>query len=145
LGADLAVNYQKEDFVEAVSRMTAGRGVDVVLDMVGGDYVPRNLSVLAPQGRHVSIAVQKGRLVTVDMVQVMQKRLVLTGSTIRSRSKEEKALLVGEVEEKIWSWIVSGEIKPLIYKVFPIKQAVEAHKMMESSAHIGKIVLEVAS
>jgi NADPH:quinone reductase-like Zn-dependent oxidoreductase len=145
LGADLVVNYKTEDFVEAINRKTAGQGVDAVLDMVGGDYLARNLSLLAPQGRHISIAVLGGRKANIDIFEIMQKRLVVTGSTLRHRSKEEKARLIGEVEAKIWPLVASGKIKPLIYRVFPIKNAGEAHKMMESGVHIGKIILEVAA
>jgi NADPH2:quinone reductase len=144
LGADLAINYKKEDFVAVIERETSGRGADAVLDMVGGDYVLRNLAALAPFGRHVSIAAQQGRQATIDIALVMQKRLVITGSTLRARSKEEKARLMHDVEKNIWPWVISGAFKPLIYKVYPIKNAAEAHKVMESGAHIGKIVLEVA-
>ena len=143
LGADLVVDYKKEDFVEAVKRQTAGQGVNVVLDMVGGDYVARNISLLAPAGRHVSIAVPGGRTASVDLFEIMQKRLVLTGSTLRHRSKEEKARLIKVVEAKIWPFVVANKLKPLIYRTFPIKNAGEAHKVMESGHHIGKMVLEV--
>ncbi len=145
LGADLAINYHDEDFVSAIMTATNKRGVDVVLDMIGGDYVTRNLSVLAPFGRHVSIATQKGSSVTVDMRQIMQKRLTLTGSTLRARPGEEKARLVREVEQNIWPLVEEKRFKSLIYQVVPIKNASEAHKVMESSAHIGKIILEVAT
>ncbi len=143
LGADLAINYKKEDFVAVIEQANGKRGIDVVLDMVGGDYVPRNLSVLAAGGRHVSIAVQSGKQATVDLWHIMRKRLVVTGSTLRHRSPEEKARLVRAVEEKVWVWVEQVKVKPLIYKKYPIKEAAEAHKMMESGAHIGKIVLEV--
>lgn len=145
LGADLAINYKTDDFVAVIERETQGKGVHVVLDMVGGDYVTRNLSVLAPEGRHVSIAVQSGRVASVDLWLVMRKRLILTGSTLRHRSRTDKARLVRAVEEKIWPWINEAKIKPLIYKTFSIKQAGDAHKVMESGVHIGKIVLEVPS
>lgn len=142
LGADLAINYKTEDFVAAVSAATGGQGVDVVLDMIGGDYVNRNLAVLAPKGRHVSIATQQGRIAPVDLRLVMQKQLLLTGSTLRARPLAEKARLVAEVRKNIWPLIEKGAFKPLIYQIYPIKNAVEAHKVMESGAHIGKIVLE---
>lgn len=145
LGADLAINYHDDDFVSAVLSETNKRGVDVVLDMIGGDYVARNLSVLAPFGRHVSIATQKGSSITVDMRTIMQKQLMLTGSTLRARSAEEKARLVGEVEKNVWPLVLSGKFKPLIYMAVPINNAAEAHKVMESSQHIGKIILEVAA
>jgi NADPH2:quinone reductase len=144
LGADLVINYKEDDFVAAVIDKTGGRGVDVVVDMVGGDYIPRNLSVLAVQGRHVSIATQQSRPATLDVRLVMQKRLTVTGSTLRTRADVEKARLITEVEAKIWPWVVSGQYKPLIYQAFRIKDAAEAHKVMESGSHIGKIVLEVA-
>lgn len=142
LGADLAINYQREDFTAAIKREIKDCGVNVVLDMVGGDYVARNLAVLAPEGRHVSIAVQGGKNATIDIWQIMQKRLMLTGSTLRHRAPEEKARLVRAVEQKVWPWVAEGKIKPLIYKVYSIKNAADAHNMMESGAHIGKIVLE---
>jgi putative PIG3 family NAD(P)H quinone oxidoreductase len=144
LGADLAIDYKNEDFVEVIARTTAGQGVNVVLDMIGGEYLARNLAVLAPYGRHVSIATQKGRMATVDIAEIMQKRLIVTGSTLRPRPADEKGRLIREVEAKIWPKVLSGDINPLIYRVFQIKKVSEAHKMMESSAHIGKIVLEVA-
>jgi NADPH:quinone reductase len=143
LGADLAINYNKEDFAAVIGRTTQKRGVDVVLDMVGGDYVVRNLSILAPEGRHVSIAAQGSKSATIDLWHIMRKRLVLTGSTLRHRSRTEKARLMRAVEEKAWTWVTTGKVKPLIYKIFTIKNAAEAHKLMESGAHIGKIVLEV--
>jgi putative PIG3 family NAD(P)H quinone oxidoreductase len=142
LGADLAINYKREDFVGIIKRETKDRGVDVVLDMVGGDYVARNLSILAPQGRHVSIAVQSGKQATVDIWHIMRKQLIVTGSTLRHRAASEKARLMRAVEEKIWSHIKKGSVKPLIYNTFPMRNAADAHKLMESGAHIGKIVLE---
>jgi putative PIG3 family NAD(P)H quinone oxidoreductase len=143
LGAELAINYKRDDFVEIIQRETRKRGVDVVLDMVGGEYVARNLAILAPTGRHISIAVQCGKNATVDIWHIMRKQLVLTGSTLRHRPAAEKARLVRTVEEKIWPQIAAVKIKPLIYKTFTIKSVAEAHKLMESGAHIGKIVLEV--
>ena len=145
LGADVAINYKENDFVKVIEDATKGCGVDVILDMVGGDYVPRNLSILAPLGRHVSIATQKGRKITIDLREVMQKRLILTGSTLRGRSASEKARLIKAIEKKAWDWIKTGKVKPLISNVLQIKNAAEAHKMMESGTHIGKIVLEVTS
>jgi len=145
LGVDLVINYKTEDFAAAVLSATNNCGVDIVLDMVGGDYLARNLSALAPFGRHVSIATQQGSKANVDLRPIMQKRLIVTGSTLRGRAAEEKARLVQEVEAKVWPWVISGQLKPLIYKVFPIKNATEAHKVMETGAHIGKIVLEVAA
>lgn len=144
LGADVVINYKSHDFVEEALKATGGKGVNLVLDMVGGDYVNRNLTALAPFGRHVSIATQQGRTANIDIRLVMQKRLTITGSTIRARPASEKARLVGEIERKVWPWVVSGQLKPLIYQSYPIKNASEAHKVMESGAHIGKIALEVA-
>ncbi|MFY9288081.1 MAG: NAD(P)H-quinone oxidoreductase [Alphaproteobacteria bacterium] len=145
LGAQQAINYKTDDFVGVVKRETKGQGVDVILDMVGGDYVARNLEALALFGRHVSIATQKGSAFDADMRVIMQKRLTLTGSTLRGRHADEKARLFREIDAQIWPWVISSKLKPLIYKSFPIKNALDAHKVMESSAHIGKIVLEVAA
>jgi putative PIG3 family NAD(P)H quinone oxidoreductase len=145
LEADLAVNYTTHDFVKVIQDKTQGRGVDVVLDMIGGDYVPRNLTILSAGGRHVSIATQKGTTAIVDLRQIMLKRLIVTGSTLRGRSAEEKGRLVRHVEEKVWPWIGQGNLNPLIYNVVPIQNVAEAHKMMESGAHMGKIILEVSA
>lgn len=144
LGAKAVINYNTEDFVEGVKRETGVHGVQAVLDMVGGDYVNRNLACLAKGGRHISIATQKGRMAEVDIGAVMRGQLILTGSTLRGRNREEKARLTQAVEEKIWPFVEKNHYKPLISNVFDIKQADAAHKMMESGAHIGKIVLEVS-
>jgi putative PIG3 family NAD(P)H quinone oxidoreductase len=144
LGADLVINYASEDFVAAVLKATGNKGVDVVLDMVGGDYINRNLTALASFGRHVSIATQAGRVAGVDFRLIMQKRLVITGSTLRARPIEEKARLIAEIEKKAWVWVAERRLKPLIRHFYPIKSVVEAHKMMESGKQIGKMVLEVA-
>ncbi|MDE2030570.1 MAG: NAD(P)H-quinone oxidoreductase [Alphaproteobacteria bacterium] len=144
LGADAAINYNGADFAEAVKAVTNGRGVDIVLDMVGGDYVMRNLSVLAPRGRHLSIATQKGVRAEVDVGLVMRKRLTITGSTLRGRDEAEKARLIAGIEEKIWPWVMDGRLKPVVFQAFPLKNAGQAHKVMESGAHIGKIALEVS-
>ena len=138
LGAMQAVNYRTADFVVAV---TPDR-VDVVLDMVGGDYVSRNLQVLRRGGRHVSIAVQGGRMATIDIVSVMTKRLTLTGSTLRPRSVAEKAALADELRETVWPRIGPDSIRPVIHQTFPLDRAADAHAMMEQGGHIGKIVLE---
>jgi NADPH2:quinone reductase len=145
LGADLAINYKRDDFVSITLRESEDRGVDVVLDMVGGDYVARNIAALAEDGWHVSIATISGKDVNVDLRAVMMKRLKLTGSTLRHRSAPEKARLVRDVHEKVWPWVKSGKVKPLIYQVFNIKDAADAHKVMESGAHAGKIILEITS
>lgn len=141
LGAERAVNYKNEDFVEAVKEFTSGAGVDVVLDMVGGDYIPRNIKAMAADGRHVSIAFLGGPKVEVNFMPVMLKRLTLTGSTLRPQPVERKAEIARALKDKVWPLIAAGEIKPVIHATFPLTDAAEAHRLMESSQHIGKIVL----
>jgi NADPH2:quinone reductase len=141
LGADRAINYREEDFVEVIGKATAGRGVDVVLDMVGGDYIPRSIKVMATEGRHVSIAFLRGPRVELNVEPVMRKRLTLTGSTLRPRSVAEKAAIGEELRDKVWPLLSAGRIKPVIYKSFPLAEAAQAHALMESSEHIGKIAL----
>ena len=141
LGAGRAVNYKEEDFVEAAKDFTGGRGVDVILDMVGGDYLPRNIKALAPDGRHVSIAFLGGSKAEINFMPVMLKRLTLTGSTLRPQPVERKGEIAKALEEKVWPLIASGEIKPVIHASFPLAKAAEAHALMESSQHIGKIML----
>lgn len=141
LGAERAVNYKEEDFVEAAKDFTDGRGVDVILDMVGGDYLNRNIKALGPDGRHVSIAFLGGSKAEVNFMPVMLKRLTLTGSTLRPQPVERKAEIARALEEKVWPMIARGEIKPVIHATFPLAQAAEAHALMESSQHIGKIML----
>lgn len=141
LGADLAINYKAQDFVEEVKAFTAGKGVEVVLDMVGGDYVPRNLQCLAEDGRHVSIAVQGGANATIPIWDVMRRRLTLTGSTLRPRSVEFKSLLADELRRHVWPLVAEGKIRPVIDRAFPFTEAAEAHRRMEAGAHVGKIVL----
>jgi NADPH2:quinone reductase len=141
LGAERGIDYRTEDFVEVVKAATQGKGVDVILDMVGGDYVGRNLQAAAMHGRIVNIAFLKGSKVEVDLLPVMLKRLTLTGSTLRPRSVAEKALIARALEARVWPLLAQGKIKPEIYKTFPLAQAAEAHRLMESSAHVGKIVL----
>ena len=143
LGAERAINYREEDFVEVVKAATGGRGVDVVLDMVGGDYVERSLSVMAPDGRHVSIAFLRGAKVTLNLQVAMVKRLTLTGSTLRPRPIADKAAIADKLREHVWPRLSAGEIKPVIHGVFPLADAAKAHALMESSDHIGKIVLTV--
>jgi len=140
LGAH-AVNYREQDFVEEVKRLTDGRGADLILDMVGGDYIQRNIQAAATDGRIVSIAFLNGSTAEVNFMPVMLKRLTLTGSTLRPRSIEEKAALAAALEAKVWPLLDAGRVKPLIDKVFPLEQAAEAHALMEKSSHIGKIVL----
>jgi NADPH:quinone reductase len=141
LGAEKAFNYKTQDWVEEVKAATGGKGVDVILDMVGGDYVPRELKCLADDGRLVFIAYLLGHKAELNIDAVMRRRLTVTGSTLRPRSPEFKGYIAGNLREKIWPLIDAGRIKPQIYKTFPLAQAAEAHKLMESSQHIGKIVL----
>lgn len=141
LGADVAINYKTGDFVAAVKQATGGRGVDIVLDMVGGDYIPRNIACLAENGRHVSIAFLGGSSAAVNFMPVMLKRLTLTGSTLRPRPVAFKAAIAAELESLVWPLLADGSIKPLIDSIFPLTQAAKAHQRMESSQHIGKIVL----
>ena len=143
LGADRAINYHAEDFAQVVKDETGGKGADVILDMVGGDYVARNISAMAPDGRMVSIAFLKGAKVEVNLMPVMLKRLTLTGSTLRARSVEFKAEIAARLKAKVWPLIDEGRIRPVIHATFPLVQAAKAHRLMESGAHIGKIVLEV--
>lgn len=141
LGAEKAVNYKTQDFVEVLREATGGRGVDVILDMVGGDYVDRNIQLAARDGRIVNIAFLQGANVQVNMLPVMLKRLTLTGSTLRPRSAEEKAAIASALQQKAWPLLVAGKIRPQIAATFPLEQVGEAHRLMESSSHIGKIVL----
>lgn len=141
LGADHAINYKDADFVHDVKAITAGRGVQVVLDMVGGDYVPRNLQCLAEDGRHVSIAVQRGGDATVPIVEIMRRRLTLTGSTLRPRSVAFKTAVADEIARAVWPHVEAGKLKPVIDRTYPLAQAPDAHRRMEAGEHVGKIVL----
>jgi putative PIG3 family NAD(P)H quinone oxidoreductase len=141
LGADRGIDYRAEDFVAIGREMTGGRGVDVVLDMVGGDYIPRNIDLLAADGRHVSIAFLNGPSVTVNLAPVMMKRLTLTGSTLRTRPVAVKGAIAAALREKVWPLLAAGTVKPRIHATFPPAKAAAAHTLMESSTHIGKIVL----
>ena len=143
LGAVRAINYRTEDFVEIVKEETEGRGADVILDMVGGDYVARNIKAAAADGRIVNIAFLKGPKVEVNLLPVMLKRLTLTGSTLRARSVGFKGAIARRLKEKVWPLIEAGRVRPVIHATFPLTQAAEAHRLMETSAHIGKIMLEV--
>ncbi len=144
LGADLAINYKTQDFVEEVKAFTGGEGVDIVLDMVSGDYVARNIECLADDGRHVTIAVLGGLKAEINMATVMRKRLALTGSTLRPRSDEFKALLADEIYNYAWPLFSDGSIAPVMDRTFALADAAAAHARMEGGEHIGKIVLEVA-
>ena len=144
LGADSAINYRDEDFVERIKALTGGRGVDVVLDMVAGDYVPRNLKCLATEGRLVIIAVQRGpKLEQFNILPIMLNRLTVTGSTLRLRTVEQKAVIARALEGKVWPLIEAGTVRPIVHARFALSDAAGAHRLMESSAHIGKIVLAV--
>ena len=142
LGAAHAINYRTQDFVAEVDRLTGGNGCDIVLDMVSGDYVARNLRCLRPDGRHVTIAVLGGALATIDISQVMLKRLCLTGSTLRARSPAFKAALAADIAENAWPLVEDGELRPVMDRTFPLRAAAAAHARMEAGDHIGKIVLE---
>ena len=142
LGADHAVNYKTQDFAAEAMRLTDGRGVDVVLDMVAGDYLAREVQCLASDGRLAIIAVQGGTKSEVDTGAVLRKRLTITGSTLRPRSVEYKGQLARALRETVWPLLEAGRIKPVIHQVFPATQAAEAHALMESSTHVGKIVLD---
>ena len=143
LGAAQAINYKTQDFVAEVKAATGGKGVTAVLDMVGGDYVPRNLQCLADDGRHVSIAVQGGMQATVPIFEVMRRRLTLTGSTLRPRDTAFKTLVADELARTVWPHVEAGRLKPVIDKVFAFTDAPEAHRRMEAGDHVGKIVLSM--
>jgi NADPH2:quinone reductase len=144
LGAERAINYKTEDFAAVVKELTNGKGVDVVLDMVGGDYVAREMSCLADDGRIVVIALLGGAKANVDLGQVLRRRLTITGSTLRPRPVAFKAQIARELRERVWPLLEAGRIKPVIYQTFPLEEAAAAHTLMESSAHVGKIMLNVA-
>jgi NADPH:quinone reductase len=143
IGAAFAINYKTADFVAEVARITGGRGCAAVLDMVGGDYLPRNLQCLAEDGRHVSIAVLNGPKAEVFIPLVMMKRLTLTGSTLRGRSLSFKSLVADEITRTLWPHVEAGRLKPVIDSVFPLSDAAGAHALMDSGAHVGKIVLDM--
>jgi putative PIG3 family NAD(P)H quinone oxidoreductase len=143
LGAERAINYRETDFVAAVRDATGGRGVNVVLDMVGGDYLPRNLDILAMDGRLVQIAVLGGVKAPVNLVTIMQRRLTLTGSTLRARPVAEKGAIAAGLRAHVWPLIESGAVRPVIHATFPLRDAAAAHRVLESGVHIGKLVLVV--
>jgi NADPH:quinone reductase len=143
LGADHAIDYATQDFVEEVARITGGKGVQAVLDMVGGDYVPRNLACLAEDGRHVTIAVQRGVKAEINIAAVMVKRLTLTGSTLRARPVSFKTLVADELSRSVWPHVEAGNLKPVVDMTFPLGEAAAAHARMEAGDHAGKIVLVV--
>ena len=144
LGADSAIDYRGEDFVERIGALTGGRGVDVVLDMVAGDYLARNLKCLAVEGRLVIIAVQRGpKVEQLNVLPIMLRRLTVTGSTLRPRSVEQKAAIAHALHAKVWPLLAAGTVRPIVHSRFPLSDAAGAHRLMESSEHIGKIVLEI--
>lgn len=143
LGAERGINYRTEDFAEVVKTQTGGKGVDVILDMVAGDYVPREVSCLADDGRLVVIALLGGSRSAIDVGQLLRRRLTITGSTLRPQSVEFKAAVADKLRRHVWPLLESERIKPVIYQVFPLEEAAQAHTLMESGAHIGKIVLKV--
>ncbi|OBV36883.1 NAD(P)H-quinone oxidoreductase [Janthinobacterium psychrotolerans] len=144
LGAERGINYRTEDFVAVVKELTGGKGVDVILDMVGGDYLPREIDCLADDGRIGLIAVQGGTRAELDLGQMLRRRLTVTGSTLRPRSVEFKTAVARHLRDTVWPLIEAGRIKPVIYKTFPLDKANQAHALMEASTHIGKIMLQVA-
>ncbi|MGB0922544.1 MAG: NAD(P)H-quinone oxidoreductase [Alphaproteobacteria bacterium] len=141
LGADRAINYREEDFVQVIAAETGGKGLDIILDMVGADYVDRNIQCLGMDGRLTHIAFLNGSKVEVDLMRLMLKRLVITGSTLRARTETQKAALIEQVNETVVPWIEAGKVKPVVHARFPLDQAPDAHRMMEASTHIGKILL----
>jgi len=143
IGAHEAINYKTQDFVEEVRRLTDKKGVDLVLDMVGGDYVERNIRCLGLEGRLVQIAFLKESKVALDLMPMMIRRLTLTGSTLRPRTVEQKGAIAAALEEKVWPLLEAGTVRPIIHATFPLAEAAEAHRLMESSRHIGKILLQV--
>ena len=144
LGAERGINYRTEDFVAVVKELTDGKGVDVILDMVGGDYLPREIDCLADDGRIGLIAVQGGSKATLDLGQVLRRRLSVSGSTLRPRPVAFKAAIAQHLRATVWPLIEAGKIKPVIYQTFPLEKASEAHALMEASTHVGKIMLQVA-
>ena len=143
LGAERAIDYREEDFVQAVKELTRNRGVDVILDMVGGDYTQRNLSALAVEGRLVFIAFLRGAKVELNLAPVMMKRLTVTGSTLRARPVEHKAPIARSLQHIVWPLLAGGVVRPVIDRVFPLSEAAAAHALMESNRHIGKLLLQV--
>ncbi len=142
LGADAVINYKEQDFVKEINKLTDTKGVDVILDMIGGDYFPRNLQCMAYDARLVQIAIQNGAKTEINLLSLMLKRLTITGSTLRARDDDFKADIAQKLHQKIWPLLVTGQIKPVIHTTFTFKDADKAHELMETSQHIGKIILE---
>jgi NADPH2:quinone reductase len=143
LGADAAINYKEQDFVEEINRLTDSKGVNVILDMIGGDYFPRNLKCMAADARLVQIAIQNGPKAEINLLPIMLKRLTITGSTLRARDDAFKADIAQKLYKNVWPLLATGKIKPIIHSIFALNDAALAHELMESSRHIGKIILEV--
>jgi NADPH:quinone reductase-like Zn-dependent oxidoreductase len=143
IGAEEAINYRTDDFVTRTKQLTGGAGVDVILDIIGGEYVQRNIDALAIEGRLVQIGLQGGAKAQLSLASVLQKRLTITGSTLRARTPEEKGRIARAVEQHVWPLLATGIVKPIIHATFPLEQASEAHRMLDASAHIGKIVLRM--
>ena len=143
LGAKAAINYKDQDFVEEIKRLTENKGVDVILDIIGGDYFPRNLQCMNHDARLVQIALQQGTKTSLNLLPLMLKRLTLTGSTLRPRDDHFKTLIAQKLLKQVWPLLTTGQIKPIIHAVFPLNEAHKAHQLMESSQHIGKIILKV--
>lgn len=143
LGADAAINYKNKDFVEEIKLITNGKGVNLILDIVGGDYFSKNLKCLTDEGRLIQIAIQNGPKSEINLLPIMFKRLTITGSTLRARSVNFKAEIAKKIREHVWPLLASGQVKPVIHKTFPLAEASKAHELMESSQHIGKIILTV--
>ncbi len=141
LGADVAINYREQDFVEAVREATNGRGADVILDMVGGAYLQRNVGSLAVEGRLVIIALMEGTKAEANLASLMSRRLTITGSTLRARSVHQKAAIVAQLRANVWARMTAGELRPVIHATYPLADAAEAHRVMQSSTHIGKLLL----
>jgi NADPH2:quinone reductase len=144
LGAEHATNYRDQDFVVSVRDVTGGRGVDVVLDIVGGDYLQRNLEILALEGRLVQIAFLAGSKAQINLTPILQRRLTITGSTLRARSVTEKGAIATALRQHVWPLLETGAVKPVVHATFPLRQAADAHRLMESGEHIGKLVLVVS-
>ena len=142
IGADAAINYREQDFSEEIKRLTEGKGIDVILDMIGGPYFPKNIYLLADEGRLVQIALMQGSKAEVDFRSLLLKRVTLTGSTLRPRSVEQKTEIAKALRKNVWPLLDTGTVRPIIHQTFPLTQAAEAHSLMESSAHIGKILLK---
>lgn len=144
LGAETAINYRETDFVEAVRETTDGRGVDVILDIIGGDYLPRNLECLARDGRLVQIGLIRGAETTMSLRRILLKRLTVTGSTLRARSVAEKGAIAAALEREVWPLVESGRVKPVVHATYPLDHAADAHRALESGSVIGKVVLQVS-